>query len=80
MLYSSKWEARVAAASCLRLIAQHVQHHGASELELASVTGTATRAASDGARLSLQRFDLTRVVQEGAVLLQSGGQVSSLAS
>ncbi|KAK9916950.1 hypothetical protein WJX75_009151 [Coccomyxa subellipsoidea] len=85
LLQHKRWETRTATGECIGRIAEHVQH--ATPADVQAATGEAAGAlepkdesaaakgseAAEGA-LSLEAFDLERVLQMGTPLLASGGQ------
>ncbi|BDA40363.1 TATA-binding protein-associated factor 172 [Coccomyxa sp. Obi] len=95
LLQHKRWETRTAAGECIGLIAQHAQHATPADMQAAAAgdsdsfsTGPvkveAGSAASNGMEaaegtLSLDTFDLDRVLSVGTPLLASGGQANSLA-
>jgi hypothetical protein len=87
LLHAKRWETRTAAGECIGLIAEHVQHPTAADLQRAAAGCTAspgtqtTTADADAAApegdgmLSLDAMDMQRVMEQGTPLLASGGQV-----
>ena len=81
--HHKKWEARVAAGVCLRHLAEHMQHFTPKDLEAKAGLGPSklpdqTRDGSQQAvGTVLENFCLEQVLQNGKVLLQSGGEVPS---
>ncbi|KAL3139542.1 btaf1 RNA polymerase II, B-TFIID transcription factor-associated, 170kDa [Trebouxia sp. C0009 RCD-2024] len=77
-LRHTQWDTRVAASTCLGLMAAHFTHH--SVITLADAAGPATGSpvkteALDGASaMPFQDFNITQVLQQGTVLVASGGQ------
>jgi hypothetical protein len=78
------WEARVAAGGCFRLLAEHMQHFTPGDL-LAQAGLSPSKLPTAGgdsgqhtAGFVLEKFRLDQVLQNGKVLLQSGGEVGLL--
>ena len=82
MLYSKIWEARVAAAEALALIASAIAHWSAQQLAEAVSRSTANAAGSAEAVLQeahvLQSFDVKSVLSCGSALLSDDGRVRLL--
>lgn len=92
MLQHKRWETRTAAGECIGLIAEHAKHATAADMQATAAGESAyvyTRsikleaglAASSEAEtaegtLSMDAFDLDRVLSTGTPLLASGGQAS----
>lgn len=82
------WEARVAAAHCLGLLAEHFQHHTPRALAQAAGRGGeaggsgsepgqggASAQGDGGGQLAFGSFSISRVVDRGTALLASAGEV-----
>jgi hypothetical protein len=87
-LCSESWEGRIAAGDCLGLIAAHCQHNTVADMQAAVghvIASSEEHDArdpideSDTAALSLEGFNIDRVLQHGTQLLASGGTVSQTA-
>jgi hypothetical protein len=89
------WDARIAAAHCLGLLAEHFAHPSVANLcsvagidveQLASVKHEPVGAAGDGGEdagphtLRFEGFNVAQVLEQGTPLLASWGEVGSLAS
>jgi len=76
-----KWEARVAAGVCFRLLAEHMQHFNPADLAAkaglspSELLGAAGESSQHTEGIVLKNFRLDQVLQNGKVLLQSGGEV-----
>ena len=79
LCYARRWEARVAAGHCLRLLAEHLQHFTPAQICMkAGVKPTdLTEAELSGSRDLLKSLDMQSVLDKGKVLLQSGGEVGN---
>lgn len=81
-LRHTQWDTRVAASTCLGLMAAHFTHH--SVVTLADAAGPAiaspvkTEELDGAAAMPFHDFNITQVLQQGTVLVASGGQVCPL--
>ncbi len=78
-LRNKQWDTRIAASVCLGLTAVHFTHHGVITLaEKAEQNPTVIEIKpepTEGA-MTFQTFDICQVLQQGIVLVASGGQAS----
>ncbi|KAG6957702.1 hypothetical protein JG688_00010854 [Phytophthora aleatoria] len=77
LIVDSEWEIRVAASKCLDVVARSLRHEDDNVADLFALVSLGTHEASSAA-LNLQTVDINKVVQEGAPLLRSGGEVGEL--
>ena len=92
LLHAKRWETRTAAGECIGLIAEHVQHPAAADLQRVAADCAASPGAHAGGEdadeaapagegmLSLDAIDMQRVMEQGTPLLASGGQVLPFSS
>lgn len=73
-LYNKKWECRVAAGETIGHIAEHFAHHSASDIKAKFQVLRDARQAAPTFRL--HHFHIDGILESGAPLLSSGGQVS----
>ncbi|KUF80328.1 helicase mot1 [Phytophthora nicotianae] len=74
LIVDSEWEIRVAASKCLDVVARSLRHENENVADLFALVSLGSQEASSAA-LNLQTVDISQVVQEGAPLLRSGGEV-----
>ncbi|DBA67496.1 TPA: hypothetical protein ACH3X2_001776 [Trebouxia sp. C0005] len=76
-LRNKQWDTRIAASVCLGLMAAHFTHHSVITLaEQAEQNPTVVKIKpepTEGA-MTFQTFDICQVLQQGTVLVASGGQ------
>ena len=72
LLYSKSWDTRVAAAEALGALADAFPHHSVEDLAAAAGVAPPERD------VAFEGLDLQRVLDRGAPLLCSGGQVCLL--
>ena len=73
LCYAKKWETRVAAGQCIRLLAEHIQHCTPSDIAQKADASLEQFGAQTSSLL--HSFDIASVLSKGRVLLQSGGEV-----
>jgi hypothetical protein len=85
LVRSKTWDTRVAAGECIGRLAEHFCHHTPEDLKRAAASGAdadnsharpSGTDATDSGLLSFANFDIEQVLQQGTVLLASGGQAS----
>ena len=81
-LRHSQWDTRVAASTCLGLMAAHFTHHSVSTLAAAAEPATTASVKEEelgeASAMSFQNFNISQVLKQGTVLVASGGQVCPL--
>ena len=83
-LRHTQWDTRVAASTCLGLMAAHFTHHSVSTLAEAAEPAMAASPVkveelSAASAMSFQNFNVSQVLQQGTILVASGGQVFACA-
>lgn len=83
-LRHTQWDTRVAASTCLGLMAAHFTHHSVITLAEAAEPAAAAspvKVEELGApsAMSFQNFNISQVLQQGTALVASGGQVCPFA-
>lgn len=83
-LRHTQWDTRVAASTCLGLMAAHFTHHSVITLAEAAEPATAASPAKveelvAASAMSFQNFDISQVLQQGTALVASGGKVCPVA-
>ena len=78
-LRSKQWDTRIAASLCLGVMAAHFTHHSvitlAEQAEQNSTVIEIKPEPTEGA-MTFQTLDICQVLQQGTVLVASGGQAS----